>query len=88
MLRQRVITGLTALAALLVVLFVLPGCSEATLDGSSPAAFQTSLKSMQSGLSVEETAQALGISKETAKADWRFARAWLSDKLSEPIDDR
>ena len=33
------------------------------------------------GLSVEETAEELGISKETALRDWRFARAWLSAEL-------
>jgi RNA polymerase sigma factor (TIGR02999 family) len=29
------------------------------------------------GLSIEETAQVLGISEETVKRDWRMARAWL-----------
>jgi RNA polymerase sigma-70 factor (ECF subfamily) len=33
------------------------------------------------GLSVEETAEALGISPETAKRDWRMARAWLLGAL-------
>jgi len=35
------------------------------------------------GLSVEETAQALGVSEPTVKRDWRFARAWLAETLSE-----
>ena len=34
------------------------------------------------GLSVEEAAQELGISKETAKSDWRFARVWINRELS------
>ena len=34
------------------------------------------------GLSVDETAQALGISDRTVKRDWRFARAWLGMQLS------
>jgi RNA polymerase sigma-70 factor, ECF subfamily len=34
------------------------------------------------GLSVEETAEALGISRETALRDWRFARAWLRSEMS------
>jgi RNA polymerase sigma factor (TIGR02999 family) len=34
------------------------------------------------GFSVEEAADALGVSKETAKVDWRFARAWLNRELS------
>lgn len=29
------------------------------------------------GMSIEETAEALGISTPTAKRDWMFARAWL-----------
>lgn len=34
------------------------------------------------GLSMEETAEALGISLSTAKREWRSARAWLSHELS------
>jgi RNA polymerase sigma factor (TIGR02999 family) len=33
------------------------------------------------GLSVEETAEALGISRETVLRDWRFARAWLKAEM-------
>jgi len=29
------------------------------------------------GLSVEDTAEVLGISPETAKRDWKVAKAWL-----------
>jgi RNA polymerase sigma-70 factor, ECF subfamily len=35
------------------------------------------------GLSMEETAQALGISLRTAHTDWAFARAWLYRALTE-----
>jgi RNA polymerase sigma factor (TIGR02999 family) len=35
------------------------------------------------GLSMEETAQALGISVRTAHSDWAFARAWLYRELSD-----
>jgi RNA polymerase sigma factor (TIGR02999 family) len=35
------------------------------------------------GLSMEETAQALGISVRTANTDWAFARAWLYRALTE-----
>jgi RNA polymerase sigma-70 factor, ECF subfamily len=34
------------------------------------------------GLSVEETAEALGISRETALRDWRLARAWLKSEMN------
>jgi len=33
------------------------------------------------GLSIEETAAALGISASTAKRHWGYARAWLYDAL-------
>jgi RNA polymerase sigma factor (TIGR02999 family) len=36
------------------------------------------------GLSVEETAAALGISTATAKRRWRYARAWLYSALTDP----
>jgi RNA polymerase sigma factor (TIGR02999 family) len=35
------------------------------------------------GLSMEETAQALGVSLRTANNDWAFARAWLYRALAE-----
>jgi len=34
------------------------------------------------GLSIDETAQALGVSERTVYADWAFARAWLYRALS------
>ena len=34
------------------------------------------------GLSVEETAEVLGISPETAKRDWKMAKAWLFGALT------
>jgi RNA polymerase sigma-70 factor (ECF subfamily) len=38
------------------------------------------------GLSVEETAEVLGISPETAKRDWKMARAWLFGELTAEKD--
>lgn len=35
------------------------------------------------GLTDEETALALGISRATVERDWRFAKAWLRDELGE-----
>ena len=34
------------------------------------------------GLSVEETAEVIGVSPETVKRDWRMAKAWLFAELS------
>ena len=33
------------------------------------------------GLSVEETASALGISDRTVKREWQFARTWLAERM-------
>ncbi len=35
------------------------------------------------GLSVEETAEALGVSPQTVVRDWKLARAWLAVELSD-----
>jgi RNA polymerase sigma factor (TIGR02999 family) len=37
------------------------------------------------GLSVVEIAEALGISPETVKRDWKFSKAWLGRELRRPI---
>ncbi len=34
------------------------------------------------GCTIEETAQALGVSTATVERDWRFSRAWLQSELS------
>lgn len=36
------------------------------------------------GLTVEETAEALGVAPSTVKLDWRKAKAWLYRELGEP----
>jgi DNA-directed RNA polymerase specialized sigma24 family protein len=35
------------------------------------------------GLTVEETADLLGVSRSTVETDWRSARAWLAVELGE-----
>jgi RNA polymerase sigma factor (TIGR02999 family) len=39
-----------------------------------------------SGLTVEETAEVMGISKATVKRDWSMAKAWLHRELSNERD--
>lgn len=38
------------------------------------------------GLTVEEVAEALKVSKRTVEGDWTMAKAWLRRALSEPTD--
>ena len=38
------------------------------------------------GLTIEETAMALGCSAPTVKRHWQFARAWLHDRLRDEDD--
>jgi RNA polymerase sigma factor (TIGR02999 family) len=37
------------------------------------------------GLSVEETAEAMGISRATVHREWAMARAWLHRRLEDPV---
>lgn len=39
------------------------------------------------GMTVEETAEALGIAPRTVKRRWQSARAWLHDHLSDDLDE-
>jgi RNA polymerase sigma factor (TIGR02999 family) len=39
------------------------------------------------GLSVEEAAEALGVSVETVARDWRFAKLWLRREISRSVSD-
>jgi RNA polymerase sigma factor (sigma-70 family) len=40
------------------------------------------------GLSIAQTAEALGVSERTVKREWSFARAWLRRELGEAGDHR
>jgi RNA polymerase sigma factor (TIGR02999 family) len=51
------------------------------LEETDPQAAQVVKLRFFAGLSVEETAQAIGISDRTVKRDWQFARAWLFKAL-------
>jgi len=53
------------------------------LSGIEPRAVRVIECRFFGGLSVEETAEALGISVRTVKRDWILAKAWLHRKLKE-----
>lgn len=51
------------------------------LEEQDPQAADVVRLRFYAGLSVEETAQAAGLSERTVKREWAFARAWLYDAL-------
>jgi RNA polymerase sigma factor (TIGR02999 family) len=53
------------------------------LAGEDPAAAAVARLRLFAGLSVDEAATALGVSRATAYRDWTYARAWLQDALEE-----
>jgi RNA polymerase sigma factor (TIGR02999 family) len=53
------------------------------LAASEPAAARIVELRLFAGLSVEEAAQTLGLSRATAYREWMFARAWLATELAE-----
>lgn len=53
-----------------------------SLDLHDPRARQVVELRFFGGLSVEETAEALGISAATVKRDWEFARLWLLAEMN------
>jgi RNA polymerase sigma factor (TIGR02999 family) len=55
-----------------------------SLAGAHPRKAQVVELRFFGGLSVEETAEVLGISVETVMRDWRFAKSWLKRELSRP----
>jgi RNA polymerase sigma factor (TIGR02999 family) len=53
------------------------------LEEVSPGVGQVVRLRFFAGLSIEETAETLGVSPRTVKRDWTYARAWLSRELGE-----
>lgn len=51
------------------------------LEGQDPRSAEVVQLRYFAGLSVRETAEALGTSERTVKREWAFARAWLRDAL-------
>ncbi len=54
----------------------------ARLEASDPRRAQVVEQRLFAGLTSEETAQLLGVSKPTVDRDWRAARAWLAVELA------
>ena len=54
---------------------------ETALAGRDPRKGQVVEMRFFGGLTAEETAEALGVSRETVLRDWQFAKAWLSREL-------
>jgi RNA polymerase sigma factor (TIGR02999 family) len=66
-----------------------PGDDLVALDAALDALSQVDVRKAQvvemrffGGMTVEETALALGVSGETVKRDWRLAKAWLKRRLA------
>jgi RNA polymerase sigma factor (TIGR02999 family) len=53
------------------------------LEGQDPRSAEVVQLRYFGGLSVRETAEALGTSERTVKREWTFARAWLRNALGE-----
>lgn len=51
------------------------------LQSSDPDSYRLVMLRYFSGLTVDEAAEALGISRRTAKRYWSFARAWLQREI-------
>ena len=52
------------------------------LAGEDPASAEVARLRLFAGISVEEAAEALGVSRATAFRDWSYARAWVAAALS------
>jgi len=52
------------------------------LEAVDPRRAEVVLLRYYAGLSVDDTARALGVSARTVDGDWRFAKAWLHRELS------
>jgi RNA polymerase sigma factor (TIGR02999 family) len=54
------------------------------LAGEEPAAAEVVKLRYFAGLTIEQTASALGLSVRTANRHWAYARAWLFQQLNQP----
>jgi DNA-directed RNA polymerase specialized sigma24 family protein len=56
------------------------------LAATEPTAARVVEARVFAGLSVEEAADALGLSRATAYREWTFARAWLATALADHLE--
>ena len=56
----------------------------AKLEATDPVKAEVVKLRYFAGLSEEDTAQAIGVSRTTVQRHWRFARVWLLNELREP----
>ncbi|HET6249299.1 MAG TPA: ECF-type sigma factor [Tepidisphaeraceae bacterium] len=59
----------------------------ARLESETPMAAQVARLRFYAGLSIDETAEALGISPRTVDREWTYARAWLFRLLEKEFGD-
>lgn len=60
----------------------------AQLEKEYPAKYKVVLLRFFAGLSMQEIAEQLQVSKSTVERDWRFARAWLYKQMDGLNDDQ
>jgi RNA polymerase sigma factor (TIGR02999 family) len=79
--RVELVEGAIATPAPAVDLVVLDGAMR-RLEGLDPRQCQVVECRVFAGMSVDETAQALGVSPASVKRDWTLARSWLNRELA------
>ena len=58
----------------------------ARLAAEDPSSAEVARHRLFAGLSIEEAAEALGISRASAFREWAYARSWLATALARPDD--
>ena len=56
----------------------------ARLAVEDPSSTEVARYRLFAGLTIEETAEALGVSRATAFREWAYARSWLATALNSP----
>ena len=56
------------------------------LEETAPRRAEVAQLRFFSGMTIDETAAALGVATSTVEADWALARAWLRRRLSDDDD--